>query len=296
MIKRGFKTGKRRADFFRAKGVLLDAENRCEEARECFSVASDLNPGPHWRLLRSTSFGIENRFDEALAEIELAIAEGAEGPLTDFYYGRCLASVGEFSRAIALFSKVKQRWGLFYELAVTMQEAYYDSWKPFRSAYYETRAALFVVRGSPRKAAQHVIMSAVHCFTPIVVRSAQLISRLSKAVPLLKRSRLAKLCELDEPYFSLGNALAKRGRYAAAKKLFTIAAEKAPLARNCLNLCSAAILTGDRELAENTCLRALKIAPNDPLANQYLEYLRNAPLPLNPHKCEVRFSYLPSPQ
>jgi tetratricopeptide (TPR) repeat protein len=275
MIQRGFDTGERPADFFCAMGGLLDASKRCAEARECFRRGSELDPNPYWRLFSCMSYGIEGKYDEALAEIEFGISEGAKGPLTDFYYGRCLASVGEFSRATALFKKVKRYRGLSYHLALAMQEAYYFSWRPFLSAYYEIRAALMMARFNPRKATRHLTVAATHCLTPMFVRAAQIIARLSKLIPLLRDSIVAKACELDEPYFSLGNSLAAKAKYAAAKKLFALAAERAPLARNCLNLCTAAILTGDWELAESACLRALAISPGNALATQYLHRIRH---------------------
>lgn len=274
LIQRGFDTGKHPAEFFCAKGGLLDALNRCAEARECFRRGHELDPKPYWRLFSCTSYGIEGKYDEALAEIELGISEGAVGPLTDFYYGRCLASVGEFSRAITLFKKIKRFRGLSYQLAVAMQEAYYFSWRPFLSAYFEMRAALLVVRINFRKAARHLAMASWHCVSPMLVRSAQVIARFSKMTSLLRESRLAKICELDEPYFSLGNSLVAKGRYAAAKKLYALAAENAPLYRNSLNLCSAAMLTGDWELAESACLQALLISPGNALATEYLDVIQ----------------------
>lgn len=274
LIERGFRTGRCLADFYCAKGVLLDIANRCGEARECFGRSSELSPNPYWRLFACTSYGIEGRYGEALGEIELAISAGAKGPLTDFYYGRCLAAVGEYERAIALFRRVERSRGLFYQLAVSTQEAHYFSWKPLLSAYYEMRASFLVVRISRRKSAQHAIMAARHFAIPLLVFSTQLITRAAKATPLLRKSRLSGLCELDQPYFSLGISVARKRQYAAAKRLFAVAVRKAPLARNCLNLCTAAMLTGDWELAERACLRAMEISPGDSLAYQYLDAIR----------------------
>jgi tetratricopeptide (TPR) repeat protein len=109
----------------------------------------------------------------------------------------------------------------------------------------------------------------------MIVRAAQIIARLSKLIPLLRDSSVAKICKLDEPYFSLGNSLAAKAKYTAAKKLFALAADRAPLTRNCLNLCTAAILTGDWELAESACLRALDISPGNALAARYLHRIRH---------------------
>jgi tetratricopeptide (TPR) repeat protein len=148
VIERGLGTGRYVPEFYCMQGILLDVSGDWEEARRCFSKASDIEPSWRWRLFKSTSYGMEGNYAAALYEIEKALEEGASGYLVDYYYGRCLASVGEFNRAVYLFQRVRRQRGLFYHLAVSLQEAYYFEWRPFMSAYYEARASLMVLLSS----------------------------------------------------------------------------------------------------------------------------------------------------
>ncbi len=188
MIEHGIKLGKRLAEFYQAKGVLSDVMGKHKEARSCFLKAAQLQPGPFWRLLTCTSYGMEGDHLGALSEVEKAIAEGAKGYLVDYYHGRCLACIGEFETAISKFQDARRARGLFYQLTVSMQEAYYYLWHPIKSSYWELLSAVYVFRGSKRKALLHVGMAASHCLLPMLIPLSRLVEKGAKRVPILRDS------------------------------------------------------------------------------------------------------------
>lgn len=262
VIERGLKTGSRLAEFYCARGIMLDVVGRGAEARHYFFEGEQLQPGWRWRLYTCTSFGIEGDFASALAEIEQARRDGGSGYLVDFHHGRCLAALGEFQEALKMFRRVKRHRGLFYQLAIAMQEAHYFEWQPFRSAYYDFRAAFFAVYYSRSKALDHVSKSVVHCIIPVVLFVGQKITLLATRAPVLRRTKLSTLCALDEPYASLGVALLERQKFLASKKLFLKAVERPARISTWQNLCGTALLTQDWAVAEKACAKLLESSPD----------------------------------
>ncbi len=261
-IERGLKTGSRLAEFYCARGVMLDMAGRGVEARHYFYKGEQLQPGWRWRAYTCTSFGIEGDFASALAEIEYARRHGGSGYLVDFYHGRCLAALGEFQEALKMFGRVMRHRGLFYQLAVAMQEAHYFEWQPFRSAYYEFRAAFFAVYYSRRKALDHAATAAVHCVTPALLLVGQKTTSLATQTQILRGTKLSKLYALDEPFASLGVALIKNRKILASKRLLLKAVERPARISTWQNLCCAALLTQDWAVAERACAKLLESSPD----------------------------------
>ena len=261
-IERGLKTGSRLAELYCARGIMLDLAGRGAEARDYFYQGEQLQPGWRWRVYTCTSFGIEGNFASALAEIEHARKHGGSGYLVDFYHGQCLAGLGEFQEALKMFRRVKRHRGLFYQLAIAMQEAHYLEWQPFRSAYYEFRAAFFAVYYSRRKALDHTTKAAVHCVIPAVLLVGQKTTFLAARTPILRGTKLSKLFALDEPYATLGVTLIKKGKIVAAKNILLKAVERPARISTWQNLCGAALLTQDWALAEKACAKLLESSPD----------------------------------
>ncbi len=96
---------------------------------------------------------------------------------------------------------------------------------------------------------------------------------------VIRDSRLAHLCNPDDPFLSLGMCEVKRGNYLAARKLFAIAARQSEHVDTWLNLCTAAVLTGDWQEAERACQFVLDRYPNHAAANIYMERIKKREAP-----------------
>jgi tetratricopeptide (TPR) repeat protein len=250
ITERGISTGKHLSEFYSAKGVLLDVVSRHHEARSWYGEAAKQRSDPYWRLLSSASYGIEKDYLNALDQVERAIEEGAKGSSVDFYYGRCLAAIGENDRALALFQNVRQRRGYFYQLIISMQDSYWFSWHPIKSSYYELLSALYIVRRSKHKALRHIVSAARKFVIPIMTRTSSIIEAIAKKLPLLSRTKMANLCDPGNPHVSLGLSLMRTENVQAAKKMFAIAVRRSPRFNSWMNYCSASIMTGDWDEAQ----------------------------------------------
>ncbi len=60
-------------------GILCDLEGDHEQARDHFRRAGDAGAGPTWRLYAGTSYGMEGKYPQGLAEIKKAAEEGVTG-------------------------------------------------------------------------------------------------------------------------------------------------------------------------------------------------------------------------
>jgi len=87
-------------------GVIFDLEGLHEQARQEFQTSGKLRKDPYWRLLLANSWEMSGNHGEGLAEIERAIAEGADHWVLDFYHGRSLTNVGDYDKAIPFLNKV----------------------------------------------------------------------------------------------------------------------------------------------------------------------------------------------
>lgn len=273
-IEQGIQTGKNLTVFYSAKGILLDEAGKHSQARSWYIRAGGLRSDPYWRLLVCTSYGMEGEYVNALREIEKAIEEGASGYLADYYHGRALASLGEYDAALSKFELARAERGLFYELTVSIQEAYYYKWKVITSANFEILSAWYVFRRDWRRSLSHLTHATVHYFQPSITSILNMTSRIARRLPLLRHSKAATLHSPGQPHSTLGLMLAKQRRYIAAKKMFAIAATKSESASSLLDLCTAAMLTDDWKGAEKACSTALQREPNNELAKSYMEAIK----------------------
>jgi tetratricopeptide (TPR) repeat protein len=274
-IEQGIKTGRNLTVFYSAKGILLDVAGEHSQARSWYVRAGGLRSDPYWRLLVCTSYGMEGEYVNGLKEIEKAIEEGASGYLADYYHGRALASVGEYDAALAKYELARAERGLFYQLTVSIQEAYYYKWKVIASANFEMLSAWYVFSRDWRRSLNHLTHSTVHYFVPSFIWILKMTSRIARRLPALRRSKAATLYSPGQPHSTLGLKLAEQRRYIAAKKMFAIAAAKSEDASSLLNLCTAAMLTNDWEEAEEACSTALEREPNNELAKSYMEAIEH---------------------
>jgi len=273
MIERGIATGLCLEQFYSAKGMMLDIVGAHSTARVYFRQAGQLRSDPYWRLMTSTSYGMEGNYLRALDEMELVMSSGGRDSTAVFYYGRSLSYVGEYAQAIANFKSVVRVRGYFYQLALNMCDAEYFSWHPIRSAYYETIAACCVVRRNWRKALEHIRSAFRHVYwQPIIFASKPFnlaTAWISKTFGVsIKRTR-----HPDEPYFTLGNSLANMRRFLAAQKMFAYAATTSTEESTWLNLCTASIRCEDWPEAERACLHVLQEWPESTMGQEYWQFL-----------------------
>lgn len=106
---------------YAALGIVLDMEGKHEAAREAFKKEGTLCEGSYWRISMATSFLKENRYDDALKELEIAKSEGLNH--INSHFGKVYQEKGEYAKAEQCF-----RDALTYDLnpAGVMRA---DGWK-----------------------------------------------------------------------------------------------------------------------------------------------------------------------
>lgn len=276
LIERGITTGKRPSDFYSAKGMVLDARGMHKEAREYYARAGELRGDPYWRLMMSTSYGMEADYLSAVREMETIIDEGRGNNSTvTFYYGRCLLYLGDYEEALTNFKRVRRARSPFYELLAAIEQAHYFSWHPIKSAFWGLLAALYLALRNRRKAFKHFRTAMRHVYWQPIIFVAKPIDRITKRLSCITGVKIKRLSHPDEPYFSLGNSLAKMKRYEAAQKMYAKASKSSHSVETWLNLCAASIACGDWNEAERAYNHVMKHWPENEIAKSHRELISN---------------------
>lgn len=198
-------------------GIICDLEGSHEQARHYFLQAGK-NIGPYWRLHVSTSFGMEGKYSEALAEVEKAIEEGASGWMVDFYYGRALNSHARYDEALNHLLRAQRRRGskrpqpqLLRELMTAANFSGY----PLTANKYGWLLGISMLRGHPKRGLFELLASTGGSLLYGALALSKKLWRYTQRVPGLK-SLHVKLVSPDEPEATLLCGLAKQREYDAA--------------------------------------------------------------------------------
>jgi len=248
--------------FHETLGVLLDVEEKHQEARKEFFHSGKLRADPFWRLSLSTSWLMSGKPEEAVEEVKKAIDEGAKAWIVDFYYGRALRDMGDYEKAeVYLLSAFKTR-GWHPELLDELMQYYFFQTKLFKSAKFSAAKGLLFLSGGRFKGlvflaiALGIFSKAIHC-------------TLSKYLwPFFRR--IPWLCKIhflltpEEPEFTISATLIKDGHYKAAENLLRKVCEIGPdEGRLFSNLAICLARQGKKEEALSACDRAIELEPEN---------------------------------
>ena len=245
-------------------GILCDLEGNHEQARDYFRRAGAAGAGPSWRLYAGTSYGMEGKYPQGLAEIEKATEEGVKGWMIDWYHGRALHNVGRYDEAFYYLDRAYETRGKHPQLLDLLGRAAVFSGRWLASAKYRWLHGLTMVRFAPLKAFMDLIIAVLYFDLVFCLKLSKRLWRYTRRVPLLNRAQ-AKLLPTDHPEVPILLHLASQEHYDAALLLARRALGCRP--ENVENHERVVILlinTQHRDDALNACGRALERWPDNP--------------------------------
>ena len=198
-------------------GIICDLEGSHEQARHYFRRAGE-KIGPYWRLHASTSFGMEEKYGEALSEVEKAIEEGARGWIVDFHYGRALNSHARFDEALPYLrqaQKARRSKRPQPQLLQALRIAANFSGHPLTANKYGWLLGISMLRGHPKRGLSELVATTGGSLIYGAFALSKTLWRYTQRVPSL-RNLHAKLIPPDEPESTLLHDLAKQEEYGAA--------------------------------------------------------------------------------
>jgi tetratricopeptide (TPR) repeat protein len=263
IVDRGIRMGKSLSGFYSAKGILLDIAKNHRQAREWYGKSGNLRTDPYWRLLCSTSYGMECDFENSFNELKTATDAGASPSITAWYYGRCSAAFGNYEEALIFFRQVKQARGNIYQLISEMEQCYWLSCRWTKAAGYSLLAAFLVVRRSRKAALKHLSGGVIALGLPIMMWVTRLLSAVATKVTVLRNTRMARLGNPGNPHVSMGLALMRQNKLQAAKKMFAIAAQRSTRLDAWMNYCTASLLSRDWDEAQRAYVYLLERWPEE---------------------------------
>jgi len=269
LVKKGKKLSPKSSVFFEAQGILFDVEKKHKQARKEFRRAGQLREDPYWRLLIATSYGMSGDHEKGLNEMEIAIKEGAQHALVDFYLGRALSNVGNYNHAIPLLKKSKNTFMSDIEINSRLADCYYFMGHIGRSGVYEIAIALSLFMfGKIRAAISHLrqaIFNFCISFTCIISKIIWKFSRRNKTI----KNFHEKICPPFEPEFTLSCLELNKGHFAQAKVMLTKAINYSPSNWRIWNNLSIALSRLDEKY---DALKAVDTAINLNPTNEYLRW------------------------
>jgi tetratricopeptide (TPR) repeat protein len=246
-----------------SSGILFDIEGNHQKARKYFFKSGKLRTDPYWRLLVATSWHRSGEHLKALNEIKKSEKGGAEGWIVNFYHGRALNAVGNYMEALP-----------YLELALSKSRYSLELWNEISISYH--LKACFI------KSAKYVFKLSFNTFflypltglklllkaiTVVIVSLSCLVSKmfwkLNKSIPFIRELQ-TRLLPPDEPEFTLGNILMKKGNYEGAEKYFKYSCNVLPNkadSHSNLGLCLALLGLKDEALKEYE--KSIELSPQN---------------------------------
>lgn len=207
--------------FLDVLGIAADLEGQHESARKLFRKSASLRRDPYWHELLAVSWGMSDRNDLALAELQKAEAKGAEGPEFQFQYACSLMHDGDHEAAYPrLLASYKSGWRhplLLHHLSTYhfyrgnfLVMFRYD----FQLVLVHSKYGALSIQLIGRLLAAANLLMIMTMFVP-----GRLIGALCRRLPILSRLRLTQL-QSPYPEVALGDELLKMGHYKPAERNF----------------------------------------------------------------------------
>ena len=262
---KGLSIDPKRYGFLDILGILYDFDGNHAEARKQFIKSSKLRDDPYGHLFMATSWHQSNEHKKALSELQIAEKEGAEGWLFESYYGRAYNSVGDYEKALIFLLPAYKKRGNKPELVSALAESYYLGGRFLKASKYEFILGSYLLLIYPRKGVFRLSESLLHMVMAFVCFVSKKCWTVEKYIPGL-RLFPKRICSPDEPEFTLGNMLLKKGNYEGAERNFRIACEIIPeKAESHANLALCLAIQGLTKEALFECDKSIELNPQNEL-------------------------------
>lgn len=187
LIEKGIKLSPSSHEFYDAKGILLDAEEKHEQARTMFLKSGKLRDDPYWRLLLATSWTMSGDHDKGLDQLVIAEKEGAKGRLFDFYYGRALYSVGLYEMGLSFLNQSYLVRGNKLDILLILEKCCWSLGKFYNSSRYSIITSIhFFMLGAYKRGLKYFRDGTTAFFLGIKCSIYNHVWHLSKKIPIIK--------------------------------------------------------------------------------------------------------------
>ncbi|MBU1156128.1 MAG: tetratricopeptide repeat protein [Proteobacteria bacterium] len=199
-------------------GLIYDIEGKHSDARRWFVKAGKMRKDPYWRLLVSTSWGMEGHYENAKKEMEKAVASGAKGWLVDFYYGRALCFTGDSIRGISYLDKAYKVYAWQPELLECLADANREIGRYFIAGKYFLRCFYILLINLKKRGAKIFVRFLwFKCFGLFFLLSNKL-KKITKYIPFIAEYH-EHLAPCGEPFYTLGLMAMEKGKWPNAVAL-----------------------------------------------------------------------------
>ena len=249
-------------------GIIHDVEGNHEKARAEFRKSGALRPDPFWHLLMSTSWGMSGDFRASLAEVQIAINEGARYWLVDFYHGRALGRCGDYDQALPELEKAlkDRRWQP--QALGEMADVHYLQGRLGKAAKYAAACGFAAFMWSPLYGLRRFGAATHHISLHWVCGLSKRAWPISRYIPALSWLHL-KVMPPSEPEATLAEMVFQMGHYSSAEKHARTACAAMPDSPRLLaNLSICLSAEGKKSEAIRTCEMAIQSARRGPLLDQ----------------------------
>lgn len=263
LAERGTKLFPNESVFHEDLGILLDVEEKHQEARKEFFHAGKLRADPFWRLFLSTSWLMSGKPEKAVEEVKKVIDEGAKAWIVDFYYGRALHVMGDCKNAEGyLLSAFKTR-GWRPELLQVIEENYYWQAKLYKAAKFAAARGLLFLSGGRFMGLVFLAIAFGHFSIAIPCALSKFLWPFFRKIPWLWKINFL-LPSPEQPDFAISTTLIKDGHYKAAENLLRKVCEIRPdKGWYFSNLAICLSKQGKKEEALSACDRAIELEPEN---------------------------------
>lgn len=293
MANKGARLAPRNSIFMDALGILADLDEDHEKARRYFRKSSRLRTDPYWRLLMATSWGQSGQHKNALAEMQSAIKNGAQGRIVEFYLARALVGVGAYKEAVAQLERAREWHGGGWRLEALryLAESYHYLGHACRAGRLDFYLAVRLLPVAPRRSWRHVIEGAARILMCSLSWASKLGWKVVSRSRILRRlylSSVGRVWSPNELESAVGASLMNAGKYQPAKDLLSAAVAINPYDQSSWhNLATAWACLDDIEAATEAYGSAISLDPSSPIAVHSRENLMRFSRRKNGEKIDI---------
>jgi tetratricopeptide (TPR) repeat protein len=211
----------------------------------------------------ATSFALSGDHDNALHQVEKAIAEGATIWLAEFYMGRTLCSHGRYDEAMPHLYRALRARGAQRDLVEWLRVACLCQGQVWKAAYYQTLQALILVAREPKNGLRLIPGAALFSIA-VVAGKLRKASFFVLASVLPWRSQLLNVIQPESLELSISGKLLANRQFKATEQVCRLGLRSIPDSIRLLaNLAGSLAMQERREDAIAELDKALLLAPEN---------------------------------